>query len=170
MKKLNPGYFEFFFSRYGPIVIGVQIVSISLYIYTKETNPVYLAIPAIACLIFLVFICSTEYWMLRKHLPPANVFLTDDSLIINGIPYLSEQIKEITYMPVSNSLNKYTDYFFEIKTNDGCVFYFLDKNMNWKGESPTMKLLNKHPLFSLKTKKREESSSGFAVFKKHKQL
>nr|WP_315035148.1 hypothetical protein [uncultured Chryseobacterium sp.] len=170
MKKLNPSYFEFLFSRYGPIVIGVQIVSISLYIYTKETDLVYLAIPVIACIVFLLLVCSTEYWMLQKHLPPANVFLTADSLIINEIPYPSEQIKAITYMPVSNTLNKYTDYFFEIKTNDGYVFYFLDKRMNWKGESATMKLLNKHPLFSLKTKEKSESLRGFAVFEKQKKL
>lgn len=107
--------------------------------------------------------------MLEKHLPPANVFLTDHGLIINKISYPAEQIKEITYMPVRNTLNKFSDDFFEIETNDGAVFYFLDKSPNWKFESPTMKLLNNHPLFSSKTKKREESSDGFSVFKKQKQ-
>ena len=70
-------------------------------------------------------------------------------------------------MPVSsNTLNKFTSYFSEIKTNDGGVFYFPDKDPSLKGESAVMKLLQKHPLFSLKTKERAESSEGFSVFKK----
>ncbi|KFF17884.1 hypothetical protein IQ37_16870 [Chryseobacterium piperi] len=168
MKKLNPSYFEFFFFRYGVIVIGVHVVTISIYLYTKEKDPVNWAIPSILCFLFLLLVCSTEYRMLRKHLPPANVLLTNDSLIINETPYTSEQIEEITYMPVRNTLNKFTDYFFEIKTNDGSVFYFLDKNMNWKGESPTMKILSQHPVFSLKTKEKSESSDGFLAFEKQK--
>ncbi len=106
--------------------------------------------------------------MLEKNLPPANVFLTDNGLIINKISYPAGQIKEITYMPVRNTLNKFSDDFFEIETNDGAAFYFLDRRPNWKFESPTMKLLKNHPLFSLKTKIREESSDGFSVFKKQK--
>ncbi|AZB10831.1 hypothetical protein EG344_19310 [Chryseobacterium sp. G0162] len=57
-------------------------------------------------------------------------------------------------MPVRNALDKSTSYFFEIKTHDGAIFYFLNKDTDWKGESPIMKLVSKHPLFSLKTKER----------------
>ncbi|SIS60242.1 hypothetical protein SAMN05421786_101432 [Chryseobacterium ureilyticum] len=170
MKKLNPSYFEFFFFRYGIIVVFIQIVSISLHIYLKEEDLVYLAIPAILCVLFLLFICSSEYRMLRKNLPPANVFLTDNSLIINEVSYSSEQIEKISYMSVRNTLNKFPDYFYEIKTIDGVYFYFLDKRMNWKGESPTMKLLNANPLFSLKTKEKEQSSKGFSAFHKQDKL
>lgn len=169
MKKLNPSYFKFFFSRYGSIVIGVHAVTIFLYIYTKEKDPFYLAMPSFVSFLLLVLICSSEYLMLRKNIPPANVFMSKDSLLINGISYPAEQINEINYMPVSNALNKFTSYFFEIKTNDGAVFYFLGEELNWKGKSPTMKLLNTHPIFSLKTKEKNESSNGFAAFKKQKQ-
>ncbi len=100
-----------------------------------------------------------------KNLPPADVFLTDDGLIINGISYSSEQIEELTYMPVRNTLNKFPSYFFEIKTSDDAVFYFLDRDPTWKGESAAMKLLSNHPLFALKTKRREESSEGFPCLK-----
>ncbi|PKF73865.1 hypothetical protein [Chryseobacterium sp. PMSZPI] len=166
MKKLNPSYFEFFFSRYGFIVIGIHVITISLSIYTKEKELFIWVMPSILCFLFLLLVCSTEYRMLRKHLPPADVLLADNSLIINEKSYPSEQIEEITYMPVRHTLNKFTDYFFEITTNDGSVFYFLDKSMGWKGESPTMKILSQHPVFSSKTKEKSESSKGFSVFKK----
>lgn len=169
MKKLNPSYFEFFFFRYGIIVIFVQIVNLSLYVYLKEEDPAYFAILSVLCILFLLFICSSEYRMLRKNLPPANVFLTDDSIIINDVSYSSEQIEEINFMSVRNTLNKFPDYFYEIKTNDGAFFYFLDKRMNWSGESPTMKLLNENPLFSSKTKEKMQSSEGFAAFHKQNQ-
>ncbi|UHO39654.1 hypothetical protein H5J24_06140 [Chryseobacterium capnotolerans] len=170
MKKLNPSYFKFFFYRYGVIIIFVHIVTTACYfLSTQEEDPITLIFPTILCFIFFPLICLSEYRMLEKNLPPANVFLTDHGLIINKISYPAEQIKEITYMPVRNTLNKFSDDFFEIETNDGAVFYFLDKSPNWKFESPTMKLLNNHPLFSSKTKKREESSDGFSVFKKQKQ-
>ncbi|OCA74483.1 hypothetical protein [Chryseobacterium arthrosphaerae] len=171
MKKLNPGYFKFFFFRYGIIVILVFVVSILIYCISKEEDdPVKLAFPNILALLFFILICVSEYRMLEKNLPPADVFLTDDGLIINGISYSSGQIEELTYMPVRNTLNKFPSYFFEIKTSDGAVFYFLDRDPSWNGESAVMKLLNGHPLFASKTKRREESSEGFSVFKKQKQL
>lgn len=169
VKKLNPSYFEFFFYRYGTIIIFVHLVIIVCYFFsTQEEDPITLIFPTILCFTFFPLVCLSEYRKLEKNLPPANVFLTDDGLIINQNHYPAEQIEEITYMPVRNVLNKFSDDFFEIKTDDGSVFYFLDKRPNWKFESPTLKLLDKHPLFSLKTKKREESSGGFSVFKKQK--
>lgn len=42
--------------------------------------------------------------------------------------------------------------------------------MSWKFESPTIKELNKHPNFSLKTKEKERSSKGFLAFEKQKPL
>ncbi|WP_156173344.1 hypothetical protein [Chryseobacterium gallinarum] len=169
MKKLNPGYFEFFFFRYGFIVIFIQIVSISLYFFTEQKEPFYLACTGIICLLFLVFVCSSDYWILRKNLSLANVFLTDNGLIINETPYPAEQIKEVAFIPVRHALNKFPAYFIEITTHDGAVFYFLEKSMGWDFESPTLKLLNKHPLFSSKTKEKSESSEGFSAFKKQKQ-
>lgn len=169
MKKLNPSYFEFFFFRYGFIVIFVQIVNLSLCFITEENDPVYLVIPGILCCLFLVFVCSSDYLVLKKNIPLAHVFLADNSLIINGKPYPADQIEEVAFMPVRNALNKFPAYFVEITTHDGAVFYFLEKNMGWNFESPTIKLLNKYPLFSLKTKEKSESSEGFAAFKKQKQ-
>lgn len=170
VKKLNPSYFEFFFYRYGTIIILVHVVTIVCYfLSTQEEDPITLIFPTILCFTFFPLVCLSEYRMLEKNLPPANVFLTDSSFIINEHHYSAEQIEEITYMPVRNTLNKFPNYFFEIKINDGRIFYFLDKSMNWKFESPTLKLLNKHPLFSLKTTEKEESSDGFTVFKKQKQ-
>ncbi|MBP2614875.1 hypothetical protein [Chryseobacterium jejuense] len=168
MKKLNPSYFEFFFFRYGFIVIFVQIVTISLYFFTEEKEPAYLACTSILCFLFLVFVCLSDHRMLRKNLPLANVFLADDSLIINKMLYPAEQIEEVAFMPVRHALNKFPAYFVEITTHDGAVFYFLEKNMGWNFESPTIKLLNQHPLFSLKTKEKSESSEGFSAFKNHK--
>lgn len=169
MKKLNPGYFEFFFFRYGFIVIFIQIVSISLYFFTEQKEPFYLACTGIICLLFLVFVCSSDYWILRKNLSLANVFLTGNGLIINELLYPAEQIKEVAFIPVRHALNKFPAYFIEITTHDGHVFHFLEKRMGWDFKSPTLKLLNKHPLFSLKTKEKSESSEGFSAFKKQKQ-
>lgn len=169
MKKLNPGYFEFFFFRYGFIVIFVQIVSLSFYFITEEKDNVPLILLGILCLLFLVFVCSSDYLILRKNLSLANVFLTDNGLIINETPYPAEQIKEVAFIPVRHALNKFPAYFIEITTHDGAVFYFLEKSMGWDFESPTLKLLNKHPLFSSKTKEKSESSEGFSAFKKQKQ-
>ncbi|MFC4382314.1 MULTISPECIES: hypothetical protein [Chryseobacterium] len=152
MKKLNPGYFEFFFFRYGVIVIFILLTAMLIYFFGKEKDPAPLACISIGCFLFLLFMCMAEYKMLKTKLPPANVFLTNDSLIINEITYPAEQIRQITYMPVKNTPYKFEAYCFEIKTNNGTVFYFLDKSRNWKLESPTMKLLQKHPVFSLKTK------------------
>ncbi|BAP32467.1 uncharacterized protein CHSO_3430 [Chryseobacterium sp. StRB126] len=106
--------------------------------------------------------------MLRKNLPLAHVFLTNEGLIINEKPYPAEQIEEVAFMPVRHALNKFPTYFVEITSHDGAVFYFLEKNMGWNFESPTIKVLNKHPLFSLKTKEKSESSEGFSAFKKQK--
>lgn len=169
MKKLNPGYFEFFFFRYGFIVIFVQIVSVSLYFMTDEKDPAYLVILGILCLLFLVLVCTSDYLTLKKNLPLANVFLADNKLIINEISYSAEQIEEVAFMPVRNTLNKFPAYFVEITTYDGAVFYFLEKNMGWNFESPTIKVLNQHSLFSSKTKEKSESSEGFSAFKKQKQ-
>ncbi|MGE8556658.1 MAG: hypothetical protein ACN6OB_22275 [Chryseobacterium jejuense] len=169
MKKLNPSYFEFFFFRYGFIVIFVQIVSISLYFFTEEKDTAYLAIMAVLCFLFLVFVCSSDYRILKKKLPLTNVFLTNDGLIINEKPYPAEQIEEVAFMPVRHALNKLPAYFVEITTHDGAAFYFLEKNMGWNFESPTIKVLNQHPLFSSKTKEKSESSEGFSAFKKQKQ-
>lgn len=166
MKKLNPGYFEFFFFRYGFIVIFIFAVTLLLYFITPEKDPIYLVIPGIVCFLFLVFVCSSDYFTLKRNLPLANVFLTKDSLIINEIPYPAEQIEEVAFMPVRHALNKFPAYFIEITTQNGAVFYFLEKSMGWDFESPTLKLLNKHPLFSLKTKETSESSKGFSAFKK----
>ncbi|MCL8538542.1 hypothetical protein M9991_16870 [Chryseobacterium gallinarum] len=169
MKKLNPGYFEFFFFRYGFIVIFVQIVSLSFYFITEEKDNVPLILLGILCLLFLVFVCSSDYWILRKNLSLANVFLTGNGLIINELLYPAEQIKEVAFIPVRHALNKFPAYFIEITTHDGHVFHFLEKRMGWDFKSPTLKLLNKHPLFSLKTKEKSESSEGFSAFKKQKQ-
>lgn len=171
MKKLNSSYFEFFFYRYGTIVIGIHLVILLIYFLTQEEeDPFALAIPSIVSFLFLLFICSSEYRMLKKNLSLANVFLSDNGLIINETPYPAEQIEEVAFMPVRHALNKFPAYFVEINTHDGSVFYFLEKSMGWSFESPTIKLLNKHPLFSLKTKEKSESSEGFSAFKKQKQL
>ncbi|WP_336959180.1 hypothetical protein [Chryseobacterium contaminans] len=154
MKKLNPGYFEFFFFRYGVIVIFIHAVTLPVYFFSEEKDPASLACISIGCFLFLLFMCIAEYKMLNTKLPPAHVFLTDDSLIINGITYPAEQINEIVYMPVKNTPYKFAVYCFEITTRNGSVFYFLDKSKNWKLESPTLKLLSNHSLFSLKTKEK----------------
>lgn len=155
MKKLNPNYFEFFFFRYGVIVVLIHLVTLLIYFFGDEKDPAPLICISIGCFLFLLFMGVTEYKMLKTKFPPAHVFLTDDSLIINEIAYPAEQIEKIIYMPVKNTPYKFAAYCFEITTRNGSVFYFLDKSKNWKLESPALKLLNNHPLFSLKTQEKQ---------------
>lgn len=169
MKKLNSGYFEFFFFRYGVIIIFALLVLISILVFSKDEKD-YMLLFCLVIMPFLFFVPVSllDYRSLKKNINPATVFLNNDGLMINEVSYSFEQIKEITLMPVSNTLDKFSINYIEIKINDGSVFYFIDKRTNWKFESPTIRLLKTHSALALKTKEKTASSAGLKAFEKQK--
>ena len=169
MKKLNSSYFEFFFFAYGIIIILALSVMLPMFYFMNEEKD-YLFLLFITIMPFLFFgpVSFLDYRSLKKNIDPANVFLTDDGLIINEVHFHSDQIEEISLMRAINTQDKSYIPCFEVKTNNGNVFYFIDKCSDWKFQSPTMKILLKHPAFASKTKEKMIYFTGFKAFKKNK--
>ena len=167
MKKLNSSYFEFFFFSYGIIIILALSFMLPFY-YVLEKDFILLLCLTAMPFLFFVPVSFLDYRSLKKNIDPANVFLTYDGLIINEVYFHSDQIEEISLIRASNTQDKSYIPCFEVKTNDGDIFYFIDKRSDWKFQSPTMKLLRKHPAFASKTKEKTIYFTGFKAFKKKK--
>lgn len=161
MKKINSSYYEFFFYRYGVIVLAIHLVMIPITLIYKEKDIPLLACVTIPSFFFLFLICFSEYRRLKKNIKLANVAIDGNDLLINEISYSPEQIDGITSLSVRNALDKFYIFLVEIKTTDGEVFHCLDKRLNWKFESPTERLLIKNASFSLKVKASRTIENGF---------
>ena len=168
MKKINASYYEFFFFRYAIIVFVIHLVMVPITLIYKEKDIPLLFCVTIPCCFFLFLICFSEYRRLKKNIQLAEVKLTDNTLLINNTPYSAGQIDGITSLSVRDALDKYNLYLVEFKTADCDIYYCLDKPMNWKFESPTIQLLNKHAQFSSKTKESTVVTNGFQGLKQKK--
>lgn len=168
MKKINASYYEFFFIRYGVIVLAIHLVMVPITLIYKEKDIPLLACVTLPCCFFVFLICFSEYRRLKKGVTLATVALIDnDQLLINGAPYTPEKIEGVTSLSVSNALDRFYVFLIEIETIDGNIYYCLDKRMNWKFESPTIRLLNKTQQFSSKVKGSKIIPNGFPGLKHH---
>lgn len=159
---LSPTYFTFFCARFGPIVLLVIVPTLFVYMLSEDRDLVLLLCVVITCVIAVSFLWLSEYFRLRKNIHLSKVILEGDTLRIDDITYHAEQIGLVSSIGLRNALDKYYVYLVEIKTTDGRNFYFLDKPMNWKFESPTIRLLKKHHLLSPKASDKQIEKDGFA--------
>ncbi|MFD2555271.1 hypothetical protein [Sphingobacterium tabacisoli] len=159
---LSPTYFAFFCARFGPIVLLVIVPTLFIYILSEDRDLVLLLCVVITCVIAISFLWLSEYSRLRKNIHLSKVILEENTLRIDDVTYQAEQIDMISSIGLRNALDKYYVYLIEIKMTDGRKFYFLDKRMNWKFESPTIRLLKKHELLSSKTSDVQIEKDGFA--------
>ncbi|MBL1408283.1 hypothetical protein [Sphingobacterium faecale] len=159
---LSPTYFSFFSARFGPIVLLVIVPTLIIYIFSEDRDLVLLLCVVITCIIAISFLCLSEYLRLRKNIYLSKVILERDTLRIDEITFQAEHVDLVSSVRLRNALDKYYIYLVEIKTTDGGKFYFLDKPMNWKFESPTIRLLKKHQLLSSKTSDVQIEKDGFA--------
>ncbi|WP_144062805.1 hypothetical protein [Sphingobacterium paucimobilis] len=91
-----------------------------------------------------------------------RVILEDEHLRIDDVIYQSDQIDQIASVRLVNALDKYYLYLVEIKMVNGDKHYFLDKPMNWRFESPTIRLLKRHNLLSTKVNNQQVEKDGFS--------
>ncbi len=159
---LSPTYFAFFCARFGPIVLLVIVPTLFIYILSDDRDLVLLLSIVITCVIAISFLWLSEYFRLRKNIQLSKVILEENTLWIDDVTYQAEQIDMVSSIGLRNALDKYHVYLIEVKTTDGRFFYFLDKPMNWKFESPTIRLLKKHQLFGSKTSDKQIEKDGFA--------
>lgn len=159
---LSPTYFAFFCARFGPIALLVFVPVLLIHILSEDKDLVLLLCIVFTYVISISFLWISEYLRLQKNICLSKVILEGNMLRIDDITYQAEQIDLVSSIGLRNGLNKYYLYLVEIKTTDGKKFYFLDKPMNWKFESPTIRLLKGHPLFSSKASNTQIEKDGFA--------
>ena len=161
-KRLSPRMWEFFVFRYGGIVLFVHLTMIVLYFLSEDKD---VALPVIAMLVAWIAMTSisiSEYVRLKKNMRLSKVVLEDDLLIIDDKAYKPEEVDRIVSISLQHALDKFYLYIVEIRTVDNGRYLFLDKPMNWKFESPTIRLMKKQPLFASKVVSESMSKNGFA--------
>ncbi|ERJ57469.1 hypothetical protein M472_01690 [Sphingobacterium paucimobilis HER1398] len=161
-KFLSPTYLAFSCSRLGPIVLWVAVPVSVIYFMTNERDPVLLLCVLLTCAVFVSYLCISEYFRLKKNIHLCRVILEDEHLRIDDVIYQSDQIDQIASVRLVNALDKYYLYLVEIKMVNGDKHYFLDKPMNWRFESPTIRLLKRHNLLSTKVNNQQVEKDGFS--------
>ncbi len=161
-KALSPTYFAFFCSRFGPIVLLVFVPTFFIYMFSDDNDLELLLCVFFTCFFAVSLLVLSEYRRLKKNIRLSKVVLVDDTLQIDDNNYSAEVIELITSIALSNALDKYNLYLVEIKMNTGEKYYFLDKPMGWSFESPTIRLLKKHSVLSLKVNDNQIKMKGFS--------